>query len=266
MRVQHVSRFGTLAGFACQICAAGAAVIWPDQKWIGWSLFIFGGITLIATFIWWLRVNKAHLRDWVKRVEPVHVIALGLVIAAGGVIWMLYRAPANAPASATTEIQLGPAPAREGSPIAWNKAPRLGWHKDTEGRIFARSLTVLGENVSKEEVQFTDAFITSGITGQKITLTILADKRDGTRNSDVAVSDVNPIPPNAPVVLTTGELNGMKGIVEQDFLKSWGVIYFTAEYGNQKHRVTFDRSMLESLFVAERPKPRAPHVTQRAQP
>jgi len=103
--MKYVGRFGTLIGFACQICAAGAAVIWPDQKWVGWSLFVFGGLTLAVTFIWWLRTNRAHLRDWVKRVEPVHVIALGLIIAAGGVLWMLYRGPTIATASLGNQAQ-----------------------------------------------------------------------------------------------------------------------------------------------------------------
>jgi hypothetical protein len=47
--MQHVGRMGTLVGFAFQVGAAGAAVIAPDQKWIGWALCALGLLTFAAT-------------------------------------------------------------------------------------------------------------------------------------------------------------------------------------------------------------------------
>jgi hypothetical protein len=39
-------------------------------------------------------VSRASSQTWVRRVEPSHIIILGLVIAAGGVAWLLYQGEA----------------------------------------------------------------------------------------------------------------------------------------------------------------------------
>jgi hypothetical protein len=93
--MQHVGRMGTLTGFALQICAGGAALIAPDEKWIGWTLASFGALVFVVTLIWWLRENWTPIKSGRKHLEPSHIIILGLVVAACGVLWQLWRAPPN---------------------------------------------------------------------------------------------------------------------------------------------------------------------------
>lgn len=100
--MQHLGRFGTLIGFAIQVCAAGAFVIWPNQMWIGWTALALGGAVLFATLLWWIRCNRAHCREWIAHVEPWHIIAVGLCIAVGGVLWQVYRSPQTHLANASS--------------------------------------------------------------------------------------------------------------------------------------------------------------------
>jgi hypothetical protein len=165
------------------------------------------------------------------------------------------------PSGASFLILASP-PELEGSPLGWQKSPYLGWQKQNDGSIQARTIGIQGKNIGEEEVQLTDAYIVSGITGRRLNLNIFGRNPNGT-GSMTAPKDTHPIPPNANMQLSTEELNGTAGIQENDFLKEWGTIYFTTEYNGEKHRITYDRKIMEALFEKEKPKPAEPHVARR---
>jgi hypothetical protein len=164
--------------------------------------------------------------------------------------------------SGASFLILEPPPELEGSPLGWQKSPYLGWQKQTDGSIQARTIAIHGKNVGKEEVQLTDPYIVSGITGRRLNLNIFGRNPDGT-GSMTLPKDTYPIPPDANMQLSTEELNGTAGVQENDFLKEWGTIYFTTEYNGEKHRFTYDRKTMEALFEKEKPKPPDPHVARR---
>ena len=83
-------------------------MIWPEAKWIGWTLFVIGSGTLVATLLWWLHVHRWRIRDWRKHLEPIHVILLGLIIALGGIIWHFAQSIPAAPAAASNSATASP--------------------------------------------------------------------------------------------------------------------------------------------------------------
>lgn len=138
-------------------------------------------------------------RTWIRRVEPTTLIIGGLIgiavfaicAAVGLIIWQQSRPTAPVVA---TNIQLGAPPDLEGSPLAWESAPYLGWQKQSDGRIDARTIAIRGKNIGKEEVQLTDAYIVSGITGKRLSMTIFGRNPDGT-GSMTLPKDTYPIHP-----------------------------------------------------------------------
>jgi hypothetical protein len=65
----RTSGLGQWAGFAIQIVAAGAAMIWPNDLWIGGALFVFGSTILAGSFAWYFRTNYRLRWPWISLVE-----------------------------------------------------------------------------------------------------------------------------------------------------------------------------------------------------
>jgi hypothetical protein len=53
----QTGRLGTLVGFSLQVCGAGAAMIWPNEKWIGVAIFAVGLVTAVISLIVWFKSN-----------------------------------------------------------------------------------------------------------------------------------------------------------------------------------------------------------------
>jgi hypothetical protein len=194
-------------------------------------------------------------------VDPILAIAL-LVTICGVVVIAARISSLSTPTPVMTGfLSVGSEPEREGSPLAWTKQPVLGWQKQSDGSIQARTIEVDGKNIGNEEIQLDDVYIISGVTGKRLDMKIEA-AQDRTSTATMAFAkDTNPVPPGAYIKARTGELNGTQGIMEQEFLRDWGTIYFMAEYAGQKHRIIFNRSTIASLFEQQRPQPIPPHVT-----
>lgn len=198
-----------------------------------------------------LRTGIDALGKWIETTKDF-VQAKKAEDDAAEIIGTKDRAGAKANPSGASFLILEPPPELEGSPLGWQKSPYLGWQKQTDGSIQARTIAILGKNVGKEEVQLTDAYIVSGITGKRLNLNIFGRNPDGT-GSMTLPKDTYPVPPDANMQLSTEELNGVAGVQENDFLKEWGTIYFTAEYNGERHRITYDRKTMEALFEKESP-------------
>jgi len=50
----QLGRLGALIGFSLQLIGGGAALIWPDAKWIGQGLVALGSATLVVSLLMWL--------------------------------------------------------------------------------------------------------------------------------------------------------------------------------------------------------------------
>lgn len=212
-----------------------------------------------------------------KRVEPIHVIIIGLVIAIGGVVWSNYRRPSQRPAASNRgsrpNVQYlieAVSSKLEGSPLAWSAAPMFRWLPRADGGIDVLGIAIEGKNVGNELIQLKDVYLISGITGDRISMKIQATSLDGRTLSMNLAKDTHPIPKDAPINVSTDNLNGTDGIPENDFLKDWATFDFVAEYGGTEHRKTYDRKTISAQFAGyedarflSRNKPTNPRVTAR---
>jgi hypothetical protein len=84
--------FLTLFLFAVQTAAGVAPMKWPQHTWLaGWIFYLSGIFALICSF-WWFISN----RDWIMLyVQPPQIIAVGLAVALGGLIWQWSKGPQN---------------------------------------------------------------------------------------------------------------------------------------------------------------------------
>jgi hypothetical protein len=65
----QIGRLGALTGFSLQVCAGGAALMWPNDKWIGVVIFCVGTLTLLISVALWFRANYRPRLPWVRRSE-----------------------------------------------------------------------------------------------------------------------------------------------------------------------------------------------------
>lgn len=225
------------------------------------AIFVVGTLATVNLETWFQEhgLNKLYqwLPAWLIGVWSHIAGPFGLGFALGALIFAFWDPIARwlRKRSGGTNLR-----GREASPLSWSKTPILGWHKTTDGTVYARTFGIAGQNVGDEEIQLEDVYLVSGITGKRVGMTIHA-LGDG----QVPVKAINPIPPKANIHLSSDEFNSTAGIAEKDFLREWGIIYFIAEYGGNRHRVTFDNETISALFDAERPKALPPHVTRRKQ-
>src|SRR5258708_1483427 len=63
----QTGRLGTLVGFSLQVCGAGAAMIWPNEKWIGVAIFAVGLVIAIISLIVWFKSNYRARIPWTRK-------------------------------------------------------------------------------------------------------------------------------------------------------------------------------------------------------
>jgi hypothetical protein len=95
--------FLTLFLFAVQTAAGVAPMRWPNHTWLAGLIFYVSGFFAIACLVWWSLSN----RDWLMpALQPLQVIALGLAIALGGLIWQWKRQSPPDPQIAVLQNQV----------------------------------------------------------------------------------------------------------------------------------------------------------------
>lgn len=82
--------FLTLFLFAVQTAAGVAPMKWPQHKWLADGIFYLSGFFAIVCLVVYVVTN----REWlVPSFQPSHVIALGLAISLGELLWQWRKAP-----------------------------------------------------------------------------------------------------------------------------------------------------------------------------
>jgi hypothetical protein len=197
-----------------------------------------------------------------RRTRDMGLILAGIGLATFAVgLGIYFFPPLTGAQLATNTPPSAVPPTREADPLVWSKTPILGWNKQADGTLYARSFGVVGKNVGSEDVQLDEIYLVSGITGARIELKVQIPDE-----GMFPVKETNPIPPDAFIQLSSDEFNSSGGISEPDFLKDWGAINFFAVYGGQKHRMIFDRATIAGLFDAQRPTIVPPHVSRKPAP
>jgi hypothetical protein len=112
---------------------------------------------------------------------------------------------------------------------------------NTGGKFFFTQFGLPARNTSDHEVEFNEAYIVSGITGDKVDVTI-STRADGW----IRPKDANPIPAKTSfhVQAIFGGQTG-NGIPENDFLKEWREFTFVAYYNGREYRKAFDQEWVD---------------------
>jgi hypothetical protein len=121
---------------------------------------------------------------------PWWVPALLATIMIAAMIWLL-SPPAPAPTPHNSPVKTAPSPVPSSvatGSFSWQDAPGLSYKSEVAGTVFL-ALLFIGRNIGATEVAIEDAYLISGITGERKDLEI-----EISGGEKVAVSDVNPIP------------------------------------------------------------------------
>jgi hypothetical protein len=220
-------------------------------------MFITGFFVGGALLIW---IDYALRRR--RQKMGLILASIGLATFVIGVGIYLFPEPSRLQAAAIVPPKIPPAPPPpkepERDPLAWSRTPILGWSRDSDGTLIARTIGFAGKNIGREDVQLEAIYVVSAVTNERMELKVQVGD-----DAAIAASETNPIPPDAFLQLSTAVLNYGSGIAEAEFLRDWGTLNFIVEYDGKKHVMTFERPTFDALFDAHRARPEAPHVTRK---
>lgn len=95
--------FLTLFLFAVQTAAGVVPTRWPERRWLADGIFYLSGFLAVICLITYLVFN----RDWLlPNIQPSHVIAFGLAVVLGGLLWQLRQSPPQDPLVAELKAQV----------------------------------------------------------------------------------------------------------------------------------------------------------------
>ncbi len=144
----------------------------------------------------------------------------------------------------------------DGTPLGWMDEPEIRYETGPGGLYGAYnidSFIVNGKNVGNQEVKLDDAYIVSGVTGDKLQMKIILQGQQ-----TIGLDQINPIPPGAEIHLIA-YVNQKGGIPEYDFLKNWATIQFVTSYNGAQVRKSFNNQNIAAAIAklhppdAERP-------------
>jgi hypothetical protein len=141
----------------------------------------------------------------------------------------------------------------KGEPIGWSP-PLLG--SFTEQATKALSITgisIVGNNVSKQEVKLDDAYFLSGIDGTRL------DAKITWGGSTYKVQEIRPVPAGAILIMSASFGKLGVGLSQDDFMQKWAVMIFVTVQNGVSQRIDFDREKMKS-FLPKPPQP-IPHVS-----
>jgi len=244
-----------------------ALIGWGDEKiavWFGitspdastafdWALpFALAALTLWAYHT--IHSRLAVSNGAVERqrqtltLEPRRVILIGLAIIIVGLVIAGFgawreRQPSTLKQSTNAE-----------NPFEWGTGTSI---RMVSGSLNISVLDKSSHNEGGEEVILNDAYLISGITGERRDMKILVG------NTFVSLRDIGPIPPRALVALRADFNESGGGISEAEFFKEWSIIYFVYECNGKKFpRQKMDEKFFRKMFDGSRQQNNVePHVT-----
>jgi hypothetical protein len=131
--------------------------------------------------------------------------------------------------------------------LKWDN--HLGHQYQSAGNaIYTIGVRFSGQNISENPVHLKAATITSGITGASANVVV------ETMGCSVDPSDSAPIPPNGLVTFKI-EINAPSGLLAQEFINSWGLMYLSVSYNGEPHEVKITEEMTRKLYEVFQPCP-----------
>jgi hypothetical protein len=232
----------------------GAALQLGDIHSMPLALAAAACAIISLAYIIWHGTNllRVHYGKASLKLEPMHLIVVGLLIAVAGVVWQ-FATSNPIPASPNVQSQNF-----EGRPIGWQW---YGWNSNQGGGgkppLFG-GLRFLGKNITDEAVQLNKLTVISSITGNTISARIAVGQR--------MLEQTNPVPPQAEFIIIAQFPND-EMLAEKDYLAEWGAMKLVTWAGEARYTISFDEKTVAKPFEATHPKPEpyVPHVTERRQ-
>jgi hypothetical protein len=253
-------------GWFAGIClsAAGTAVtfLFPTHHEFGYFLLGIAALCFCATVWGSFRLGWPHLRAFHTRIGTAKtMLVVGILgtwiflsLAAGAAAWSIYQ---------NQGLISIPQKEADAGPLQWYYNLEMEGGPPSGRPVF--SLTFLGNNISQKEVLLKSASIVSAKNGKKIDLDVVARDDSGT-NAVIPISQINLIPPGAPVRLVAkfgdpdpNAPGKILGLDAKTFLETWSQFYVNAEDDTKAYRVPFNEGSLMSFF----PGMVGPHITKK---
>jgi len=232
-----------------QLSGLGAvAVVIFVASWTGYYIFN------------WDRKRKA---DGKPGVENWHIVTACMFGAAallifGGVFNILEHwhrqkpvdqaesHPPQAVATAARDVTSSIASA-EDEPLLWED--HLGHTYGTKDTaVITHAIQISAKNGTARDILVEDAFLNSGISGEKVALKI------GTESGWSFPSETKPIAP-AHTVTFRAEFNPPDGWPAQDFFAKWKVLFLTVKVDGRLYHKLIGEKSVSALFLGFRPNP-----------
>jgi hypothetical protein len=205
----------------------------------------------------WHAINTWRVRHGKPsvKVEPVHLIILGLAISAAGVIWLAVWQPKAVIASTPPIVTQGNA---DPGPLEWYKAFSMEGGPRAGRNIIA--LKFHGRNISEAEVELKSASLISAINGTKMALEI------DVGNETVPIDQIGLVPKHAYITLTAkfgspdpSNPGKVMGLEPEAFLETWRQFSLNVQDDKKSYRIEFNEENLAGYFTGTV----GPHVTKK---
>jgi hypothetical protein len=226
------------------------------QEWLLVGTLVFAA-ACIMVLIWPLRKRL--------KVEPIHIIVLGLLVAAGGVVWQ-WRHQTVSGASPIPAMWTASPPPPSQYGIAWNfddpsrkNVYFLAITKNPGQETTVTTFQASGVNTSADPISCKAGYVLSDLTGDRLPLFFYID------DERVPVDQVRPIPPTVEFQVIGEHFSTLfPGSPQQvpisKFLTEFGgfSFVFDCNTGTYRHRFSVQdiRELVNKLEAQAIPKPR----------
>lgn len=201
------------------VAAVGGYVSQNPQIFPHWAVLLGAALSLwiVLAFIWHaINAWREHNKKSRLKLEPSHVIIMGLAIALGGVVWQMRSVAPSDQANNPTRADL----------FDWNLNEVFNWHIPGGGQLFVDAFKINGVRRGPGLVVLESAEMVSLVTGEHLPLQILIPKGGG-----APADQVEPIAPEAKIGLVASlRKSGGEGMAESDFIRRWGKFEFRLGY------------------------------------
>ena len=174
------------------------------------------------------------------RVIVTAAAAVVALVAAGAIALVYYQHHQPLPSSADV-VQ-----ARQTGPVTWSRLYINSAAASQSGApANIAALSIAGTNTGSQEIKLDDAYFLSGIDGTKLSVQI------GRGGGRYKIQNVSPLPPGAFFFVVSDPIGPKdQGLSPDNFLKTWGTIYFVVKYNGTTQKIEFDQETVESTLTS----------------
>jgi len=164
---------------------------------------------------------------------------VAVLVTAGAIGLTYYERNQPLPTSADvgqTRIQTGP--------VTWSRLYIDITASSQTGTPAKISTLSIAGTVGAEEIKLDDAYFLSGVDGTKL------NARIGRGGGRYEIKNVSPLPPGAFFFVVSDPVGPKdQGLSPDNFLKTWGTIYFVVKYNGTTQKIEFDQEAVESILT-----------------